>query len=140
MKNKHKRFPHLPLLIAGAAVILSSGVGIAHIVGGSPIASDDAVHALAPDGLPSVKARCAECGVIVSMREIELRPESTGFSTTGGAVAGNREETRGKSTKRHELTIRLPDRSSRVIVEANSAKWRLGERVVVIDGAYPSTQ
>jgi hypothetical protein len=138
MKNKFNPFRNLPLLIAGVAVILFSSAGIAHIVGWIPIASGDAGSALAPDGLPAVKGRCAECGLIVSMREIELRNESAGSGATGRGLAGKQGETKEKSTRRHELTIRLADGSSRVITEANPAKWRVGERVIVIDGAYPS--
>lgn len=144
MKNKYKPFPYLPLLIAGLAVILFSSAGIARIVGWNPNSSDGAGDVLVldgvPAGVPAVKVRCAECGVIVSMREIELRNESTGFGATGGAVAGNQDETRVKSTKSHELTIRLADGSSRVINEASPATWRLGERVIVIDGAYPTNR
>ncbi len=135
MKKKDKPFPFLPLLIAGIAVILFSSAGIARIAGWNPISSGGA-GVLVLDGLPAVKARCAECGVIVSMRGIELRNESTGF----GAIGRNQDETRVKSTKSHELTIRLADGSSRVINEASPAKWRLGEHVIVIDGANPSNR
>jgi outer membrane lipoprotein SlyB len=78
--------------------------------------------------------------VIVSVRDIELRNESAGSVATGETVAGNQNETQLKSTKSHELTIRLADGSSRVINEASPAHWRLGERVIVIDGALPSDQ
>lgn len=124
-------------------VILFSSAGIAHIAGWNPAldggdTSSDAGDAQVPGALPAVKVRCAECGVIVSMREIESSNDSTGFDITGKAAAGGLDSTQAKSTKSHELTIRLADGSIRVISEANSAKWRIGERVVVIGGAYPS--
>ena len=140
MKNKFKSYPHLPLLIAGIAVILFSSAGIAHIVGWNPIPGGYAGNApvLVADSFSLVKVRCEGCGVIVSMREIEMRNKSAGSSAPSGAATGNRIETRGNATQHHELTIRLADGSSRVIDEVNSAQWRLGERVVVIDGVSSS--
>lgn len=116
-------------------VVLFSSVGIAHVAGRAPVSSGDAANVPELDGLPAVKAKCAGCGVIVSMRDIELRDDSTGFD-----AAGDPDETRVKSTKSHELTIRLADGSSRVITEASPARWRLGERVIVIDGASSSNR
>jgi len=137
MKNKYnKPFPYLPLLISGLLVILFSSAGIARITGWNPISGSGAGKVLVLDSLPAVKARCAECGVIVSMRGIELRNESTGFGATGR----DQDETPVKSTRSHELTIRLADGSSRVINAASPAKWRLGEHVIVIDGANPSNR
>jgi outer membrane lipoprotein SlyB len=142
MKNKFNSYPHLPRLIAGIAVILFNSAGIAHIVGWNPILGGDAGNALqsGADSFSAVKVRCEGCGVIVSMREIEMRDESAGFDATSGAASGNQNEMRGRPTKRHELTIRLADGSSRVISEANSARWRLGEHVVVIGGLSSSNQ
>lgn len=82
-----------------------------------------------------VRARCPECGVIVSIREIQASNEDAGPRATGGAVAGGRSETRSKATKSYEITVRLADGSSRVFNDANPANWRPGERVIVIDGA-----
>jgi hypothetical protein len=44
------------------------------------------------------------------------------------------------SAGRYEITIRLADRSNRVINRASPASWRPGERVIVIDGANPSNR
>jgi outer membrane lipoprotein SlyB len=140
MKTKYKRFPHLPLLIAGIAVILFSSAGIAHIVGWIPTASGNTGNAFVPEALPAVKGRCAECGVIVSMREIEVHDRSGRSGAATEVVGDNSDETREKSNRRHELTIRLADGSSRVIIEENSAKWRLEERVIVIDGVSSLNQ
>ena len=138
----------LALLITGIAVILFSTAGIARIVGWGPNSTDDSGDILALDQTAPVpttsearaKPRCPECGVIVSMREIEVRNEDTGPGATGGAVAGNQDETRVKSTRSHEITVRLADGSSRVFNDASPARWRSGERVIVIDGADPSNR
>lgn len=71
------------------------------------------------------RARCAECGVLASMRAVE--------SEVGGGTAA----TGADGTKRpvaHEFTVRYADGSHRVVTDANPAAWRLGERMSIIDG------
>ena len=108
-------------------------------------------------------AKCAECGVIESTREVETKGEGSGLGAAGGAVvggvlgsqighgsgtkiatvigavggavAGNEVEKRVKSTKSFEVTVRLDDGSTRVIHEASAPTWRTGDHVKVIDGA-----
>ena len=149
MRMLINRSSYLPPLITVIAFVLFSTAGIARIVGWGPNSTDDsgAILALDPSApVPAtnearVKPRCPECGVIVSMREIEVRDEDTGRPrTAGGAVAGSRIETRVDSTRSYEITVRLADGSSRVFNDANPARWRSGERVIVIDGANPSTK
>jgi hypothetical protein len=133
----------LTLLMTGIAVILFATAGFARIVGWGPNSTDDsgdilALEQTAPVPATSetrVKPRCPECGVIVSMREIEVLNEDSGPGATGGVVAGNPGETRVESTRSYEITVRLADGSSRVIIDAKPASWRPGERVIVIDGA-----
>jgi len=136
-------------LITVIAFVLFSTAGIARIVGWGPNSTDDSggIPALDPaapllaTGEARVRARCPECGMIVSMREIEVRDDDTGRPrTAGGAVAGSRIETRVDSTRSHEITVRLADGSIRVFNDANPARWRSGERVIVIDGANPSNK
>ena len=160
MKTQSTKFRYLPRLIVGIAVVLSSTVGIAAIMGWLPASTDGSGGILALDDLPvaSAKAvagtaqtpreqvagdaraneRCAECGVIVSTREIDARNERASLDASGGAVAGNQDKQRVTSARRYETTIRLADRSSRVITTASPANWRPGEHVIVIDGANPS--
>lgn len=162
MKTQANRSPYLPLLIVGIAVILSSTAGIAAIMGWLPASTDGSGDFLVPDDLPMAsakvvavtaqtapaqveaearaKGRCAECGVIVSTREIDARDEGAGLGAAGAAVAGNQDGIRAKSTRHYEITIRLADRSSRVINQSSPASWRPGERVIVIDGANPSNR
>ena len=138
----------LPLLITGIAVILFSSAGIARMMGWGANSTDDSGAILVLDQPATVpttsearaKPRCPECGVIVSMREIEVRNEDSGPGATGWVVAGNQDETRVKSTRSYEITVRLADGSSRVFNDANPARWRSGERVIVIDGADPSNR
>ena len=138
----------LPLLITGIAVILFSTAGIARIVGWGQNSTDDSGDTLALDQAAPVpttsearaKPRCPECGVIVSMREIERHDQDSGPGAAGGVTTGNRDETRVKPARSYEIVIRLADGSSRVINDAKPARWRPGERVIVIDGADPSNR
>lgn len=134
MKYKFKP-PFLPLLIAGIAVILFSSAGIAHwAMAAWSNSGDDAVLA----GLPEIKVRCAGCGVIVSLRKIEIHNKINDMDSYSEVMAGNRNKAQDKSAGRRELTIRLADGSTRVINETSPARWRLGEHVIVIDGEYAS--
>lgn len=79
------------------------------------------------------KVRCGECGLIESIRETEGHGEAIPLIAAGRPVAENRNRTPARSASR-EITVRLEDGSSRVIVDANPGSLRLGERVKVIDG------
>ena len=160
METHRPRFPYLALSIVGIAVILSSTAGIAGLIGwlSASTGSSDAILAL--DDLPMVsvkpvaatartalgrvegearvKVRCAECGVIVSTREIDAPDDGAGAGTSD--AAGNRDELQAASARRFEITIRMADRSSREINHAGPANWRPGEHVIVIDGANRSSR
>lgn len=143
MKGQTDKSSYRPLLIAGIAVILLGSAGIAHMMGWGTVFTDDSGDILALDQAPPApatsearaKPRCPECGVIVSMREIDVRNEDNGSGATGRVAARGQGETRVKSTRSYEITVRMADGSSRVFNDANPARWRLGERVIVIDGA-----
>ncbi len=110
--------------------------------------------------------RCAECGVVESVREIDVKGAGSGLGAVGGAVvggvlgnqvgagrgkdvmtvvgavggamAGNEVEKRVKSTKSYSITVRFDDGSSRVISAANAPTWRAGDKVKVINGVIQS--
>lgn len=112
------------------------------------------------------KARCVDCGVIESVREIDTKGAGTGIGAVGGAVAGgllghqvgggrgqdiatvvgavggavagHEVEKRVKSTKSYEITVRFEDGSSRVLREESAPSWRAGDRVRVINGMIQS--
>jgi len=130
-------------LITGIAIVLFSTAGIARIMGWGANPTDASGDGLAPDQMPAVEtmsearvfARCAECGVIVSMRKIERHKEDP-----GPGADGDRDESRLKASRNYEFTVRMDDGSSRVIEAAYAAAWRRGERLIVIAGAIPSHQ
>lgn len=172
------------MVIAGIAVILFSAAGIAAIMGWIPTsfgqpregeklsaqgkghASPAARAATAQPARNTVAAvKCAECGVIESVRQVEQRGEGTGLGAAGGAVvggllghqvgggrgkdvmtvvgavggavAGNQIEKQVKSTTGYEITVRFDDGSSRVF-PSNEATWRSGDKVKVVNGAIQS--
>jgi hypothetical protein len=71
------------------------------------------------------KARCGECGRIESIRKIEDHGGATPKAGARGVPA---------RSVNHEITVRLQDGSSRVMIDTNPGRWRLGERVKLIDG------
>lgn len=191
METQASKSPPTLYWIAGIAVTVFSAVGVAAIMGWIPssisssaenvVLANPAMHAkpavarahAAPAQVPvqmasntPARVRCAECGVIESVRETETKGEGSGLGAVGGAVvggilghqvgggrgrdvatvvgavggavAGNEVEKRVKSGKSYEITVRLEDGSSRVINEASSPSWRIGDRVKVINGAIQS--
>lgn len=115
---------------------------------------------------PVAIAKCIDCGVIESTREVETKGEGSGIGAVGGAVvggvlghqvgggrgkdaatvigavggvvAGNEIEKRMKSTKSYDVTVRLDDGSARVVHEAAPPAWRAGDRVKIVDGTIRS--
>jgi len=163
--------PHLLMWIAGIAVILFSVAGIAAFMGWTSTSKVDDNAAIATPSTyasNSIKAGCADCGRIESVREIVTRGEGTGLGlvggavvggaignqvgagrgkdlatvagAVGGAVAGNEIEKRAKSTKSYEITIRLDDGSSRVINGSNPSIWQPGDQVRVTNGTIQSNR
>lgn len=154
MSAHASRFACPPRLTAGMAAVLAGATGIATtmIWLGASSGASDPVPAL--DSLPAVGAaqnvperavdgirarpKCPGCGVIVSMREVDLQGEASSQNAAGGVLTENSKEAQLTSARSHEITIRMADGSSRVINHASPANWRPGERVVVIDSASPS--
>jgi len=117
-------------------------------------------------GNAPTQAKCTECGVIESIREVTTKGDGSGLGVVGGAVvggllgnqvgggsgkdiatvagavggavAGNQIEKSVKSTKSYDITVRFEDGSSRVFHEANPSVWRSGDRVKVTSGVIRS--
>lgn len=193
METQTSKSPHTLFWIAGIAVTVFSVAGIAAIMGWIPTSTSSPTDnaALAQQSTaaakpasartratpeqapvrvasnsPVVRAACAECGVVESVREIDKKGEGSGLGAVGGAVvggvlghqvgggsgkkiatvvgavggavAGNEIEKRVNSAKSYDITVRFEDGSSRVINETNAPSWRVGDRVKVINGAIQS--
>lgn len=190
------KFPQAVIWIAGIALTLFCAVGIAAVMGWIPNSmggpSDrtamelQSANTSAPAAAKSHTAKattarpvahtapaqaaavekCAECGVIESVREIAAKGQGSGLGAVGGAVvggllgnqvgggrgkdvmtvvgavggavAGNEVEKRVKTSTSYEVTVRLNDGSSRVISEASAPNWRTGDKVKIVNGRIQS--
>jgi len=119
MENRTGGSSFWPLLITGIAVIVFSSAGFARMMGWDPGAgySGASLALDVPAGEARPGPRCAECGTVVSVREIVRHDE---------ASSGN-----------YEFMVRMADGSSRAIDSSGPVRWRMGERLLIIDGAVP---
>ncbi|MBU0753074.1 MAG: hypothetical protein KJ787_02155 [Gammaproteobacteria bacterium] len=117
MTTQNSEVRHRQLLLGFAAAILLSTPGRAAVVSGS-----DSFRSMNVDLQMQVEAanqgrgnpigmRCTECGVVAS----------AGPLAKSGAGNGT------------AVTVRMADGSSRSFHDASPAKWRPGERVIVIN-------
>jgi outer membrane lipoprotein SlyB len=176
-----------PLMIATAVcVMLFSLLGIAAITGILPSAlsqkgdeAQKAGEAVAATKSPAPVARsrvatappqmasaapCAACGVVESVRAVEVKGSGTGLGAVaggvagavvgnqmgrgngntamtilgaaGGAFAGNEIEKNVKKQVTYRVTVRMDDGSYRTV--SQSAPAGVGEKVRVVDGAIVS--
>lgn len=178
------RRPLHPLIwIAGVALIVFSAVGVGAFMGWIPTsmggADDKAALATQTTNTPEpvrakartaparvARSKCADCGVVESVREVDVKGQGSGLGAAGGAVvggvlghqvgggrgndvmtavgavggavAGNEVEKRVKSSKSYEITVRFDDGSSRAISEANAPSWSAGDKVRVVNGVIRS--
>ena len=158
MKTAPRKNPLVPLLVAWVAVVVFGSASVAHMLdgqSGSPrsvaplagaalapakspgIASAKDAAALPEAGrvrvTPDTKPRCAECGVVESMREIDAA--AAGIDRRGGTGT-----LPAKLAKRYELTLRMGDGSRHIIASAGKGGWKVGERVIAIAPASGSFQ
>jgi len=181
METQARKSPHTLFWIAGIAVTVFSAAGIAAIMGWIPTSTSSPGNSAGLAKQPSAPAqaatranrapvqvagKCVECGVVESVREIDVKGEGSGVGAVGGAVvggvlghqigdgrgqdiatvvgavggavAGHEIEKHVKSGKSYEITVRFEDGSSRVIHEASVPAWRNGDRVKVINGVIQS--
>lgn len=121
----------LLLLLSGAAIVLFSGAGVAHMMGWGTHPAVSSGSALVPaDAIPPgpvrelTRRKCPECAVIVSLRKIE--------PLDGGPVTPTADGMAANTMRQYEITVRMSDGSRRVIEHADSPNWREGERLTVI--------
>ena len=138
METQTDKSSWLPLLITGLAIILFSTAAIARMLGWGPNSTAEA--SVSATSETPARPRCPECGVILSIREIERHDEVSGPGAAGGVAAGNGDKTLVKSDRSYEIVVRMADGSNRVVNVANPARWRTGERLIVIGDVKPSNQ
>ena len=105
---------------------------------------------------------CHECGVIESVREVEVKSAAVGpgsviggiaggilgnqvgrgngrsamtvLGAIGGAVAGHEIEKSTNRAKRYEIVIRFEDGTTQQITQETPPAWRSGDRVRLVNG------
>lgn len=147
-------------LMAGAAasVIVLSGVGVAAMTGTLPGSqAEKAPEPIITKSTPPQKqaAVCTDCGVVVAVRETDVKGQGTGLGAVvggvagavvgheigdgrdagtllgaaGGAVAGHQIERHARTTKRYHIDVRMTDGTVTTITSEAAPAWRSGDRV-----------
>ena len=113
--------PYRQPAIVGLTLILLMVSGLTILTAGEPSAaglSDDIEvpgnPAVAANSETRTQARCPECGVIVSLREIAPAEKPAMLA-------------------RYEITVRMRGGTNRTFVDTNPDNWRPGERVNFIE-------
>ncbi len=96
-----------------------------------------AIDPAAEEDIASGMVKCAECGIVVSTREIIPILRNNDSGAGGGVKRARLKETALKSIGNYEVTVRMKDGASHQFIVANSANWRPGERVIFIEGRNP---
>lgn len=117
--------------------------------GQSAIDAAGTADATAPFLLPAegearARGRCAECGIVESIRKIpQPGEENVAVARAAGSLQrSGRNKNAGKpltQAARYEITVRRRSGASHVFIDTDAANWRAGERVSLIDGASRST-
>jgi len=134
MNTQAPKFAHMPFLFAGITAVVFSSLAATLLHGmewpPESFGAEDATYArsLSP-AVPAptpvapavaeaqVKARCDQCGVIETVRATAATADSSADTSAG-----------------YEVTVRMRDGSTRMLLAASQATWRHGERIIVIDG------
>lgn len=153
-------------LVAGAAtaVIVMSLVGAAAIAGLLPFAMSQKA-ADPPPVAGSTRTNqagvCANCGVVASIRSVELRGDASGvgafaggvtgallgnqmgrghgntamtvIGAAGGALAGNEIEKSMKKRYAYRITVHMEDGTYRTVSQSSPPAVTVGEKVRVVD-------
>lgn len=135
-----------------------SGVGVAAITGYLP--GSNAAKADTQTAAAKPMNECTECGVVVRVKEVEVKGKGTGLGAVaggvagavvgheiadgrdagtligaaGGAIAGHQIERHARTTKRYHTEVRMMDGSVRTVSSAARPVWRAGDAVLVRGG------
>jgi outer membrane lipoprotein SlyB len=184
METQASKFPHPMMWIAGVAITVFCAAGVAAIMGWIPTSigrpGDNAAApqvsapqppapaartSTAPAHVASnapAHARCADCGVIESTREVDTQGEGSGVGAVGGAVAGgvlghqvgsgrgntaatvagaaggayvgNQIEKNKNAVTEYHVIVNMEEGRDRTFIFRNPPKYRSGDKVRIIDG------
>jgi outer membrane lipoprotein SlyB len=157
-------------LVAGAAaaVIIVSAVAVAAIGGYLPGSKADSSNSPAATSQAPAKSKtpvrvaavCTECGVVVSVNEVDVMGKGTGVGAVAGGVAGavigheigdgsragtavgavvggvagHQIERSARSSKRYDISVRMHDGSVKTVSTDAPPAWRAGDKVRLHNG------
>jgi hypothetical protein len=114
--------------IFGITAVMAWAPGTAEVQDAGPAAVpvNAAAHpdAISEAALP--RGKCMECGIIESKREVWSGDDGVEISPPARSKAGDH------LLRSYVLTVRMKDGARRQFVDAASADWRPGDRVIVI--------
>lgn len=145
MNRQVNAVPNQRLLIASVAMALFGILGItagmawapgsADIREGAPVSENAPAQAevisQATSEVSLPRGKCRQCGIVESMREMWTAGEGTDAVEV---VRPARGKVPDQLTRSYVVTVRMTDGARRQFVEATSANWRPGERVILIHG------
>lgn len=165
---------HPILIAAGVAVLMFSLLGAAALTGVLPSAGSAGTNAAGtkataapatahPSGAKTAAKSCATCGVIESIRAVEVKGDSSGIGAVAGGVAGGvvgnqfghggtktlltiggaaggafAGDAIEKNLKKHtawRVAVRLSDGSLRTLSQKSQPPFAVGDRVRIVDGS-----
>ena len=133
---------HFPRAIRGMAAVLTMSIAVGCVA----ILFDAQGSRLAAAELPQYRQtpalrqstvhprRCAECGVIESIRSAGIAPASNTPGIHRTAAAGERSGADPQGTRHYTIIVRMTDGSRRIIADTQPGTWREGDRVGLIAG------
>ncbi len=164
------------MVIAAIAVTVFSLLGIATLTGALPFAHSetdiesvderpdaDVQNTAGPATTGKLASSCSSCGVVESVRAIEVKGEGSGLGVVaggitgallgsnvgggsgrtvatvlgaaGGAYAGNEIEKNTKKRTSYRVRVRMADDSIRTLYQRDIPGFAPGDKVEVVDGA-----
>ncbi len=104
----------------------------------APVQSSEAPVKIQRGALDRAGVKCAECGVIESLREMNLTGDGVGPEAGDGSMAGNEIGKLAKPTTSYAITVRFEDGSRQGINTETMPPWHAGDKIKVINGVIRS--
>ncbi len=115
-----------------AAVQAFAAAGGMRGAAGRNARSPDAPAAMAES--PPSRRRCGGCGVVVAIRQVPVDGASGADALSAALPSEFGGDGALAAAPRHTFIVHLEDGSERQIIDSNPLAWRIGERVMIIDG------
>ena len=120
---------------AAAMPVLAAAGGVS----GAAVRNARSPHAPAATAeSPPSRRRCGGCGVVVAIRQVPVDGASGADALSAALPSEFGGDGPLATPRRHTFIVHLEDGSERQINDSNPLAWRIGERVMIIDGDRPS--